>query len=158
MAINVPHVRGAIVNPSTGQPTKLFYDLLGLLADDSAVTTREKYPWDTLGSVSYPVATPSVSQIQQRAIPGTQWAETRVVFGRYQAAIGEWVTVAGPATIVLPPPTQGEYVRVTKQHIGANLDGGNYLVLGQRTLKIPGGVGSVVELTYSAQTNGWVLI
>lgn len=79
MAENIGHVRGAIVNPRTGQPTKLFYDILARISSDTETVIREQFPWSLsieanqvvepsgFTATSTTVAEPSIQLVQQSA-------------------------------------------------------------------------------------------
>lgn len=172
----IGHVRGAIVNPRTGQPTKLFYDILSRISSDTETVIREQFPWSLSIEANQVVDTGSlvlgssgvssadvITNIIHQSIPVQEWFETTVQQD-YTIAVSEAVTVvASNVTITFPTgAAQGEQFRVIKGvdfvRFSAN---GSKLYLGTKGYtagSLPGGKGSILELEFSSAVDGWVIV
>lgn len=172
----IGHVRGAIVNPKTGQPTKLFYDILSRISSDTETVIREQFPWSLSIEANQVVDTGSlvlgssgvssadvVTNIIHQSIPVQEWFETTVQQD-YTIAVSESVTVnASNVTVTFPTSAaQGERFRVIKgvSYVRFRAESrGLYIgTKGYSSGSLPGGKGSVLEFEFSNSVDGWIII
>lgn len=175
MTQNLGHVRGAIVNPSTGQPTKLFYDILSRISGDTETVIREQFPWSLSIEANQVVEAGSLilgsngggaevtTNIIHQSLPAQEWFETTATQS-YAVAVSESLTVtANNATVTFPrSAAQGERFRVIKgvDHVKFSTTGGKLFkgTTGYVSGSLPGGKGSILEFEFSSAVDGWVIV
>jgi hypothetical protein len=172
---SIGHVRGAIVNPKTGQPTKLFYDILSRISSDTETVIREQFPWSLSIEANQVVDTGSlvlgssgvssadvVTNIIHQSIPVQEWFETTVQQD-YTVSDREWVHLNKERQITLPPyPSQDTRVRITKGVAGGTFSANGKKLFWQGATyergQLPGGIGSDLELRFSVKNDYWLVV
>ena len=184
MGESIGHVRGAIVNPKTGQPTKLFYDILARLSSDTESVIREQFPWNvSLSSsqlineaqavFSQPPVVESGTVLTTVVESGTvlttvvpqrfEWHEVDIA-SNHTISFDESVRVVASDVTVTFPSNGGQdsRFRVVKGTNFVRFDAnGSYLYIGSDAYtcgSLPGGAGSVLEFEYSTVADGWMIV
>jgi hypothetical protein len=174
MTQNLGHVRGAIVNPSTGQPTKLFYDILSKISGDTETVIREQFPWSLSIEANQVVDAGSLilgsngggaevtTNIIHQSLPAQEWFETTATQD-YTISDGEWVHLNKARQITLPQyPSQDSRVRITKQVAGGTFSANgkklHWRGVAYERGQLPGGIGSDLELRFSVKNDYWLVV